>query len=187
MDRLVLMEASNNGKPYQEAKVDVGDSAGTFDYYAGLAEELDEKQNTPVPLPDDKFKAYLRYESAGVAGCITPFNYPLLMAAWKVAPALAAGCTVVIKPSEYTPLTTMELGGICASILPPGAVNVLTGLGLSVGAPLVDHPDVDKVAFTGSVPTGAAIGQTCGRNVKHCVLELGGKSAFLVFDDANGT
>jgi betaine-aldehyde dehydrogenase len=96
------------------ATCDIEDSAGTFDYYAKLAEELDEKQMTPVEVPDPRFKAYLRYDSAGVAACVTPFNYPMLMAAWKVAPAIAAGCTVVIKPSEYTPLTTMELGGICA-------------------------------------------------------------------------
>ena len=137
-ERIAFIECCNNGKPHFEAKCDVGDSADVFDYYAGLAEELDGKQMTPVVVPDDRFKAYLRYEAAGVAGCITPFNYPLLMASWKVAPALAAGCTVVIKPSEYTPLTTLELGGICARLLPAGAVNVVTGLGASAGAPLVE-------------------------------------------------
>ena len=183
--RLAVIEASNNGKPYQEALEDVEASAYTFDYSAKLAEELDAKQMTPVEVPDARFKAFLRYDPGGVAAHITPFHYPLLMATWKIAPALAAGCTSVIKPSEYTPLTTMELGGICAALLPAGAVNVVIGLGLSVGEPLVNHADVDKVAFTGSVPTGARIGQACGKLVRHCTLELGGKSAILVFDDSD--
>lgn len=183
VERLALLEAENNGKTVVEAEDDIESSAEVFEYYAKLAEQLDKKQGTKVDVDDDRFTASLRYEAAGVVALITPFNYPLLMAAQKLAPAIAAGCTSILKPSEYTPLTTMELAFICNQILPVGAVNVIIGLGAAAGAPLVEHPEVDKVSFTGSVPTGSRIGSTCGRLARQCVLELGGKSPFLVFDD----
>jgi acyl-CoA reductase-like NAD-dependent aldehyde dehydrogenase len=121
-----------------------------------------------------------------VAGQIIPWNYPLLMAAWKVAPALAAGATVVLKPSELTPLTALELAAAADRIgLPAGVLNVVTGLGAEAGSPLTEHPGVDKLAFTGSVPTGAKIMSAAARDIKNISLELGGKSAFIVFDDAD--
>jgi len=122
----------------------------------------------------------------GVVAGIIPWNYPFLMAAWKVAPALAAGCSIVLKPSEVTPLTAMELGEIAREVtLPPGVLNIVTGTGPGAGAPLVEHPDVDKIAFTGNVATGRRIMSAASRHIKNIGLELGGKSALLVFDDCD--
>ncbi len=119
-------------------------------------------------------------------GLIVPWNYPLLMAAWKVAPAIAAGCALVLKPSEYTPLTALELARIAAEVgLPGGVLNVVTGYGATAGARLATHPDVRKLAFTGSVPTGIAVASAAARDVKSVSLELGGKSPIVVFDDAD--
>lgn len=134
------------------------DVSGTFTYYAGLARELDGEQYKPVTdMPEGDFKASLRYEAVGVVAAIVPWNYPLLMATWKLAPALAAGCTVVLKPSEVTPLTALQLALVMEEVgLPPGVINILTG-GPEVGAILSNHPDIDKITFTGSVPTGVKI------------------------------
>ncbi|SCK19752.1 betaine-aldehyde dehydrogenase [Variovorax sp. HW608] len=186
LDELSEMEVLDNGKPLPEAKWDIGDAAGCFEYYAGLAEELDTQPSEPVTLSDDRFTSKVVREPTGVAGAIIPWNYPLLMAAWKVAPALAAGCTMVLKPSELTPLTALELGAIAQEIgLPPGVLNIVTGLGPQAGQPLCDHPGVDKLAFTGSVPTGAKIMAAAARDIKNVSLELGGKSPFIVFEDSD--
>lgn len=184
--QLAELEVRDNGKPLPEALWDVGDAIGCFRYYAGLARDLDQRQDQPLELPDPRFRCRIRHEPIGVAGQIIPWNYPLLMAAWKVAPALAAGATVVLKPSELTPLTALELAAAADRIsLPAGVLNVVTGLGVDAGSPLTEHPRVDKLAFTGSVPTGAKIMAAAARDIKNISLELGGKSAFIVFDDAD--
>ena len=182
---LARIEVRDNGKPLPEAEWDLGDAAGCFDFYAGLAEELDgEVEN--ITLSDDRFTAKAVREPVGVAVAIIPWNYPLLMAAWKVAPALAAGCTMVLKPSEHTSLTALELGKIAeVAGLPAGVLNIVTGLGADVGQALVDDPRVDKLAFTGSVPTGARLMAAAAKDVKNISLELGGKSPFVVFADSD--
>lgn len=185
LPELARMEVIDNGKPLPEAEWDLGDAAGCFDYYAGLAEELDGEAEQ-VTLPDARFTSRVLREPVGVAAAIIPWNYPLLMASWKVAPALAAGCTMVLKPSEHTSLTALELGRIVEGAgLPPGVLNIVTGLGAEVGQALVDHPGVDKIAFTGSVPTGARLMAAAAREVKNISLELGGKSPFVVFADSD--
>jgi betaine-aldehyde dehydrogenase len=185
-DELARIEVRDNGKPLPEALWDIGDVAGCFSYYAGLAETLDEQPEENVPLADDRFSAKVVREPIGVAGAIVPWNYPLLMAAWKVAPALAAGCTMVLKPSELTPLTALELGAIVADAgLPAGVLNIVTGTGPDAGQPLTEHPGVDKLAFTGSVPTGSKVMMAAARDIKAVSLELGGKSPFVIFADAD--
>ena len=186
LHELAEIEVHDNGKPLPEALWDLGDAAGCFEFYANLAETLDDNAEQPVALPDDRFTSVVRKEPIGVAGAIIPWNFPMLMAAWKVAPALAAGCTMVLKPSELTPLTALELAGIAAAAdLPPGVLNVVTGFGKDAGAPLSEHPGIDKLAFTGSVPTGSRIMQAAARDIKNVSLELGGKSPFIVFDDSD--
>ena len=184
--QLAELEVRDNGKPLPEALWDIGDTAGCFDFYADLAEELDEQREKPVALADDRFSSVARKEPIGVAGAIIPWNFPMLMASWKVAPALAAGCTMVLKPSELTPLTALELARIADEAgLPAGVLNVVPGLGPDAGAPLSEHPGIDKLAFTGSVPTGSRIMQAAARDIKNISLELGGKSPFIVFDDSD--
>lgn len=186
LDQIAELEVQDNGKPLPEAQWDIGDAAGCFEYYAGLAEELEAYGAEAIPLPDARFVSKAVREPVGVAGAIIPWNYPMLMAAWKVAPALAAGCTMVLKPSELTPLSALELGAICEEVnLPPGVLNIVTGIGSAAGQPLCEHPGVDKLAFTGSVPTGSKIMAAAARDIKNISLELGGKSPFLIFDDAH--
>lgn len=181
---LANLEAVDCGKPLDEAAWDVDDVAGCFEYYADLAEGLDAKQKAPLSLPLDTFKGYVLKEPLGVVGLITPWNYPLLMAVWKVAPALAAGCTAILKPSELASVTCLELADICREVgLPPGVLNILTGLGTEAGAPLAAHPNVDKIVFTGSTVTGSNIMTSAAKLVKPVSLELGGKSPIIVFDD----
>lgn len=183
---LARLEVIDNGKPLPEADWDVADAAGCFDFYAGLAEEFDNQSQEPIALGDARFVAKAIREPVGVVGAIIPWNYPLLMAAWKVAPALAAGCTMVLKPAEQTSLTALELAAIAeAAGLPTGVLNVVTGLGGQAGQALVDHKGVDKLAFTGSVPTGSKIMAAAARDIKRISLELGGKSPFVIFDDAD--
>ncbi|MGV8918941.1 MAG: aldehyde dehydrogenase family protein [Pseudomonas sp.] len=185
-DVLAELEVRDNGKPLPEALWDIGDTAGCFDFYAGLAEELDAHREQPVALSDERFTSVARKEPVGVAGAIIPWNFPMLMAAWKVAPALAAGCCMVLKPSEMTPLTALELADIAHQAgLPAGVLNVVTGLGPDAGAPLSEHPGIDKLAFTGSVPTGSRIMQAAARDIKNISLELGGKSPFIIFNDSD--
>ncbi len=183
---LVNLEVLDNGKPWPEAAWDIDDAAGCFDFYAGLAEELDTQPAESIALADARFTSKAVREPMGVAAAIIPWNYPLLMAAWKVAPALAAGCTVVLKPSELTPLTSLELAAIADQAgLSRGVLNVVTGLGAEAGQALSDHPGVDKLAFTGSVPTGSRVMAVAARDIKRVSLELGGKSPFIVFDDSD--
>lgn len=183
---LAELEVQDNGKPLPEALWDIGDTAGCFDFYADLAEDLDGHAEQPIPLADDRFSSVARKEAIGVAGAIIPWNFPMLMAAWKVAPALAAGCCMVLKPSELTPLTALELARIADQAgLPAGVLNVVPGLGPDAGAPLAEHPGIDKLAFTGSVPTGSRIMQAAARDIKNISLELGGKSPFIIFDDSD--
>lgn len=183
-EALAVLEVRDNGKPLPEARWDVADAAGCFDFYADLAETYPHEQ--PLALADARFSCRVWKEPVGVAAAIIPWNYPLLMAAWKVAPALAAGCSLVLKPSELTPLSALALGRLAdAAGLPPGVLNIVPGLGAEAGAPLAGHPGVDKIAFTGSVPTGSRIMQAAARQVKNVSLELGGKSPFIVFADAD--
>lgn len=183
---LARLEVTDNGKPLPEALWDIDDAAGCFRYYAGLAEELDAKPEETIAVGDNRFTARAIREPLGVVGAITPWNYPLLMVSWKVAPALAAGCTMVLKPSELTPLTALELGAIAEEIeLPPGVLNIVTGTGQDAGQPLTEHPLVDKLAFTGSVPTGRKVMMAGAQDIKNVSLELGGKSPFVVFADSD--
>ncbi|MDI7861670.1 aldehyde dehydrogenase family protein [Rhizobiaceae bacterium n13] len=183
---LARLEVMDNGKPLPEAVWDIEDTAGCFSFYAGLAQEMDAKPEEVIPLAEPRFSAKVVQEPVGVAGAIIPWNYPLLMASWKVAPALAAGCTMVLKPSELTPLTALELGAIVEQAgLPAGVLNIVTGLGPDAGQPLSEHPGIDKIAFTGSVPTGAKIMAAAARDIKNVSLELGGKSPFVVFADSD--
>ncbi|XP_074558657.1 aminoaldehyde dehydrogenase 2, peroxisomal-like [Curcuma longa] len=181
---LAKLESLDCGKPLDEAAWDMDDVAGCFEYYADLAEALDGKQRSQVSLPMQTFKCHILREPIGVVGLITPWNYPLLMAAWKVAPALAAGCTAILKPSELCSMTCLELAAVCEEVgIPAGVLNILTGLGPEAGAPLASHPNVDKIAFTGSTDTGRKIMTAAAQVVKPVTLELGGKSPLIVFDD----
>ncbi len=168
-----VLESIDNGKPIKETRdVDIPLAAAHFFYYAGWADKLEYAGFGPDPRP------------IGVAGQVIPWNFPLLMAAWKLAPALAAGNTCVLKPAETTPLSALLLAEVCQQAeLPPGVVNVLTGAG-ETGAAVVSHPGVNKVAFTGSTEVGIAIAQAVAGTGKKLTLELGGKAANVVFDDA---
>jgi len=185
-DELAAIEVRDNGKPLPEALWDIADTAACFDFYAGLAEGSDQHSERSIELPDERFNSSVIKEPVGVVAAIIPWNFPMLMASWKVAPALAAGCTVVLKPSELTPLTALELAAIADQAgLPAGVLNVVSGLGRDAGAPLAEHPDVDKIAFTGSVPTGRKIMQAAAAEIKNISLELGGKSPFVIFADSD--
>ncbi|MCB6185009.1 aldehyde dehydrogenase family protein [Leeia sp. TBRC 13508] len=186
IEAIATLETRDNGKPLPEAMWDIGDAAGCFEFYAGLAEELDSNNEETITLADDRFSSKAIKEPIGVAGAIIPWNYPLLMAAWKVAPALAAGCSMVLKPSQVTSLTAVKLGEIVEkSGLPAGVLNIITGKGRDAGNALCDHPMVDKLAFTGSVPVGSQIMKSAANDIKNVSLELGGKSPFIVFDDSD--
>jgi betaine-aldehyde dehydrogenase len=179
---LAELETRNSGKPIVEAEFDMDDTATCFEYYGGLATKIN---GEVVPVPAEAMAFALR-EPIGVAGQIIPWNYPLLMAAWKIAPALAAGCTVVLKPAEQTPLSILGLARDFESVgLPPGVVNVVTGDGPSAGAPLVAHAAVRKVAFTGSAEVGKIIMRSAADQLKRVSLELGGKSPNIFFSDAD--
>ncbi|WP_111895541.1 aldehyde dehydrogenase family protein [Acinetobacter sp. MB5] len=186
LDQLAEIEVQDNGKPLPEAVWDIQDAAGCFDFYADLAEQLADTQDEQITLSDERFSSVVCKEAVGVACAIIPWNYPLLMAAWKVAPALAAGCTLILKPAEATSLTAIELGRIAEKVgLPAGVLNIVTGIGSEIGPYLTAHPEIDKVAFTGSVPVGKQIMQSAAHNVKNLSLELGGKSAFIIFADSD--
>lgn len=185
-EHLMTLQSSNNGKPLFEAAIDVDDVIATFEYYAELAEGLDAQQDSNVPLPSDDFSARLRREPCGVVGLIVPWNFPMVTTAWKLAPALAAGCCVVLKPSEVTPLPELELAAIMAeSGLPNGVFNLVCGTGLAVGAPLSADPGLAKISFTGSNAVGVQVMQRAAETVKGVSLELGGKSSLLVLADAD--
>ncbi len=179
---LAELESRNSGKPIVEAEYDMADAATCFEYYGGLATKI---SGTVNPVPDNAISLTMK-EPVGVAGQIIPWNYPLGMAAWKLAPALAAGCCCVVKPAEQTPLTLLKLAGWLGECgVPPGVVNVVTGYGENAGAALVAHPGVDKIAFTGSSAVGKIIMRSAADTLKRVTLELGGKSPNIFFADAD--
>jgi betaine-aldehyde dehydrogenase len=185
-ERLARLSSLNNGKPLAEARLDIGDAAATYEYYATLSDGLDAKQGLAVQLSAEQFASATYLEPAGVVALIVPWNFPLVTSAWKLAPALAAGCTVVLKPSEVTPLPELELGSIALEVgLPAGVLNIVNGAGNSVGTALVDHPDVAKISFTGSNRVGERVMQSAARRIAQVSLELGGKSPIIVFDDVD--
>jgi phenylacetaldehyde dehydrogenase len=185
IDELAELEALDNGKPVTHAReTDVQGSIDMFRYMAGWATRLN-GETISVSSPGN-WHAYTLREPVGVVGQIIPWNFPLMMAAWKVAPALAAGCTIVLKPAEQTPLTALRLGELIQEAgIPDGVVNIVTGFGETAGAALAEHPDVDKVAFTGSTEVGKLIVRASAGNLKRVSLELGGKSPAIVFPDAD--
>jgi phenylacetaldehyde dehydrogenase len=183
-EELALIESLDNGKPLAEAGGDLWFAAETFRYYAGAATKIDGR--TVSPSSPGKWHAYTRREPLGVVGQIIPWNFPLMMASWKVAPAIATGNAVVLKPAEQTPISALRLGELFLEAgLPPGALNVLNGYGKTTGAAIAAHDGVDKVAFTGSAETGRAIVGAAMGNLKKVSLELGGKSPNVVFNDAD--
>jgi aldehyde dehydrogenase (NAD+)/aminobutyraldehyde dehydrogenase len=179
---LERLESANTGKPDAVASDDISSAIDTFRFTAGAARAL-----TSLAAGDyaEGHTSVILREPVGVVGVITPWNYPLLMAAWKIAPVLAAGNTVVLKPSEQTPLSTLKLAELVASELPAGVLNVVTGTGGVVGQRLAEHPDVDLVAITGSVASGQKVAGTAAGSVKRVHLELGGKAPVIVFQDAD--
>jgi acyl-CoA reductase-like NAD-dependent aldehyde dehydrogenase len=181
-DQLAELESLDNGKPVASARGDIAATVSHLRYYAGWPTKI-EGETIPVSARD--VLCYTLREPVGVCAQIVPWNYPLLMAIWKVAPALAAGCAIVLKPAEQTPLTALRLGELALEAgFPEGTLNVLTGDG-TTGAALVDHAGVHKVAFTGSTVVGREIGEKCGRSLKRLTLELGGKSPNIILPDAD--
>ena len=170
------------GKPLPEALDEIDTIADFLEYYGELSRDEVGRIVAPVEM---KTMSLVRYESVGVVGCIIPWNYPLALMGWKLAPALAAGNTVVMKPSEITPLSILHWCRIIDSVLPPGVINVVTGYGQSAGEPIVRHPDVPVVTFTGSVATGKKIASLAADNLKKVSLELGGKDPMIICDDAD--
>jgi len=185
-DELALIETLDNGKPMKAARmVDVAGSAERFRYYAGWATKINGETLTMAGQNGNMYHTYTLREPVGVCGLIVPWNFPLMMAASKIAPALAAGCTVILKPAEQTPLSALRLGELIQEVgFPDGVINILTGFG-ETGAALVDHPGVDKVSFTGSTEVGKLIVKASTGNLKRVTLELGGKSPVIVFPDAD--
>lgn len=184
-ETLVELLMRNNGKPRAEAQVDVSDAVATFDYYAELAAAMDHRQDAPVHLPDPHYRGATRLEPLGPVGMIVPWNFPLVTSAWKIAPALAAGCTVVIKTSEYTPLIERVYGDICVEAgVPAGVFNLLTGAA-ATGTALTADPRLAKLSFTGSNAVGARVMAAAARRCLPVSLELGGKSPIVVFADAD--
>ena len=188
-DELAALETIDNVKPFAVAKVaDVALAADMFRYMAGWATKI---EGNTIPLnvpyaPDGEFHAFTLKEPVGVVGQIIPWNFPLLMAAWKLGPALATGCTVILKPAEQTPLSAIRLGELfLESGIPEGVVNIVTGFGETAGAAIASHDQIDKVAFTGSTEVGKLIINAATGNLKKVTLELGGKSPNVVYDDAN--
>ncbi len=181
LEELAQLEARNVGKPISDARGEVGSVVDVFDYYAGAPERLLGSQIPVSGGVDVTFR-----EPLGVVGLITPWNFPLPIASWKVGPALAAGNTIVLKPAALTPLTAIELGKLALEAgFPEGVLNVVNGPGRTVGERIVEHPDVAKVAFTGSTDVGRRVGEIASRSIKRLTLELGGKSANVVFADAD--
>ncbi|PYS56254.1 MAG: aldehyde dehydrogenase [Acidobacteria bacterium] len=182
---LAELETLNCGKPIVESEFDMSDTASCFEYYGGLATKI---HGETLPVPDNALNLTLR-EPVGVAGLIVPWNYPLMLAAWKLGPALAAGCTVVLKPAEQTPLTTLEFARLVQEgipDLPPGVLNIVTGDGPAAGRSIVESMQVDKVAFTGGTETGRDVLRgVADSNLKKVSLELGGKSPNIFFSDAD--
>src|SRR6201996_6638662 len=182
-DRLARLEVNDSGKLYREMLGQLHAMGGWYQYFAGLADKIEGRQ---IPSPNPNYLVYTRREPVGVVAAITPWNSPLLLMTWKVAPALAAGCTLVIKPSEHAPVSTLAFARLIEQAgFPPGVVSVVTVLSRETGAALAAHPGVDKVAFTGSTATGRAVARAAAENINKVTLELGGKSPQVVFSDAD--
>ena len=181
-DYFAVVEALDTGKPLDEAKGDVASSVGALRYYAGCADKI---QGDTFPLGDGVF-SFSSVESVGVTAHIIPWNYPLATTIRGVAPALAAGCTAVVKPAEQTPLTALLLADVFVEAgLPKGVYNVVTGTGADAGSPLVNHPKVQHITFTGSVGTGTLVMEAAAKNINSVTLELGGKSANIIMPSAD--
>jgi betaine-aldehyde dehydrogenase len=181
---LIEHQMQNSGKPFVEAEIDVAAAVETFRYYADLISKTADSRSVDIGVGG--FSGAVFSEPVGVAGLIVPWNFPMVTTSWKLGPALAAGCTVVVKPSEFTPLAEMALAAIIDKAgLPAGVVNFVPGRGQLVGRKLVEDPRVRKVSFTGSVGVGKEIMRQCANSVKNVSLELGGKSPILVFEDAD--
>jgi aminobutyraldehyde dehydrogenase len=181
-DLLARLESLNTGKPLMVSEDDVASSIDSFRFMAGAARAT--TSLAAGEYAEDHLSVILR-EPLGVVGVVTPWNYPLLMAVWKIAPILAAGNTIVLKPSEQTPLTTLKFAELTADLLPAGVLNIVTGLGPVIGERLAGHPDVDMIALTGSVNSGRAVARTAAETVKRVHLELGGKAPVVIFADAD--
>lgn len=183
IEQLAALETLDNGKPYDDSVFDINCAIDTFRYYAGWCDKI---HGNTIPS-DGNFFTLTRKEPIGVVAQIIPWNYPILMLTWKWAPALAAGCTLILKPAEQTPLTALALAALSKEAgFPNGVINVLTGYGPTTGAPLALHNDVDKVAFTGSTDIGNKIMEYSAKsNLKNVGLEMGGKSPLVIFDDAD--
>jgi acyl-CoA reductase-like NAD-dependent aldehyde dehydrogenase len=181
-EEIAQLETSHNGKPLFESHIDIGVAIETLRYFAGWADKL---TGETLPTDGNNF-IYTVREAVGVVGAIVPWNFPLNLAVWKIAPAIAAGCTVVLKPAEDTPLTALAFAALVEKAgFPAGALNVVPGFGESAGAALVNHPDVDKISFTGSTEVGRLVAQQAAASNKRVTLELGGKSPNIIFADAN--
>jgi len=182
-EELATLESLDNGKPYSESlNVDLALVIKCFRYYAGWADKI---QGKTVPV-EGAHLSFTKHEPVGVAGQIIPWNFPLLMAAWKWGPALAAGCTVVLKPAEQTPLTALRLAELTVEAgFPPGVINVLPGYGPTAGAAITAHPLINKVAFTGSTEVGKIVMESAARSMKRVTMELGGKSPLIINSDAD--
>src|SRR6186713_1579791 len=183
VDEVARLETLHNGKPIMESRhIEIPMAAECLQYFAGWADKI---QGDTIPVKGNALVYTLR-EPLGVVAAIVPWNFPLLLAMWKVAPALATGNTVILKPASQTPLTALALGQLAIDVgFPPGVLNVITGSGSSVGQAIVEHPGIDKIAFTGDTSTGKGIMRTAAETVKHITLELGGKSPNIVFADAD--
>jgi aldehyde dehydrogenase (NAD+) len=183
IDEVARLETLHNGKPITESRhVEIPMAAECLQYFAGWADKI---EGDTIPVKSGAL-VYTRREPLGVVAAIVPWNFPLLLAMWKVAPALAAGNTVILKPASQTPLTALALGQLAIDVgLPPGVLNVITGSGSRTGQALVEHPGVNKIAFTGDTSTGKGIMRTAAETIKHITLELGGKSPNIVFADAD--
>lgn len=185
-DALIAIQQTNSGKPRHEAQGDIDDAANVIEYYAGVAEQLDERQYSPVDYDLPQQRSATRFEPMGVVGFILPWNFPMKICSWKLGPALAAGCTVVIKPASATPFIENEWAAAAeAANLPAGVLNIVNGPGREIGDVLASHSSVRKISFTGSTPTGIGLMKKVADDVKNIGLELGGKSPIIVFDDAN--
>ena len=182
-DNLALIETLDTGHPIRDTRnLDIMRTAQTYRYFAGMA---DKYEGSVIPV-DTGFLNYILRVPVGVVGLISPWNFPLMFTSWKMGPALAAGNTIVFKPAELTPLSTLRVAELAAEVgFPPGVINVVPGFGATAGQRLAEHPDVAKIGFTGSTATGRKIVEASAGNLKRVQLELGGKGANIVFDDAN--
>ncbi len=181
-EELAALETFDNGKPISDARGDISLVADCLHYYAGWADKI---QGDTIPI-NGEYLCYTRREPVGVVGQIIPWNFPALMAAWKWGPALAAGCTIVMKPAEQTPLTCLRMARIAQNVgIPDGVINVIPGYGPTAGAAIVKHPGIDKIAFTGELATAKIIQREAAETMKRMTFELGGKSPNVVFADAD--